>query len=91
MKLTKHIVNARRIKRLRIDPSTIGKVFSLNTTLKIESNMPPTARMVHLYLDKKEACIWVFYQCQDWDLVKEGEYVPELPWDTTMIFDEGNE
>lgn len=86
-----NVVNARRVKRLRVDLETIGTICSLNAVLRVESKLPPTARMVHMYLDKKEDCLHLFYQCEEFDLVKEGEYVPELPWDTVTFIDEGEE
>jgi len=88
---TASIMNVRRVKRLKIQPEVLGFICSLNAVLRIESDLPPTARMVSIHHDQKEDCLWLIYQCREFDLVKEGEYIPELPWDTVTFVDEGND
>lgn len=83
--------NVRRVKRLRIHPEIIGYICSLNGTLKIESRLPPTARMVSLNYDEKEDCLVLFFECAEFELVKEGDCVDELPFDTVTFIDEGND
>ncbi len=82
-------LRARKIKRLRISPYDLGIIYSMNGMLKIESKLPPTARMVSIHQDVKEDCLWLFYECRDFELVKEGDITPELPWDTVTLIDEG--
>lgn len=83
------IQNARRLKRLLLDPHILGRLLSMNTTIIIESKLPLDAKMVSCDKDIKTDRFSLMYESEEFDLVKEGEVVPELPWDTVQFIDEG--
>lgn len=84
------MMNARRLKVMSMDPEDIGRLFTFNRTLKFESKLPLDAKCVSVDKDIRNHRLLFVYESKEFDLVKEGEMTPELPWDTVMIIDEGN-
>lgn len=83
------MINARRIKVLIMDPLDLARLFTLNTTLKIESKLPVDAKCISVDKDVRNNRLLFWYESKEFDLVKEGDVAQELPWDTFMIYDEG--
>ena len=84
-----NIQNVRRLKRLSLDPQILGTLLALNTTIIIESKLPLDAKMVSCDEDVRSNRLSLMYESEEFDLIKEGEVVPELPWDTVRFIDEG--
>jgi len=83
-------MNARRLKFMSMDPEDVGRLFAFNRTLKIESKLPLDAKCVSVDKDIHNNRLLFMYESKEFDLVKEGEMTPELPWNTVMIIDEGD-
>ena len=86
----KQMMNARRIKVLILDPLEVGRFFTNTTTFKLESKLPLDAKCVSVDKDVRNNRLLFWYESKEFDLVKEGDVAQELPWDTFMIYDEGN-
>ena len=84
------MMNARRIKVLILDPLEVGRFFTNTTTFKVESKLPLDAKCVSVDKDVRNNRLLFWYESKEFDLVEEGDVMQELPWDTFMIYDEGN-
>jgi len=82
------MMNARRIKVLVVDPMEVAHLLAQNRTVKFESKLPADAKCVSADKDISRDRFLLFYESEEFDLVKEGKPVPELPWDTVMIYEE---
>jgi hypothetical protein len=84
-------MNERKIRVLAVDPFILGVLFTLNTTVKIETEIPIDAKLVSVDKDIMNNKLNFVYSSQSFSGIKEGQLVPMLPYDTLTFVDEGLE
>lgn len=77
----------RRVKFVKLDPFTLGKMLIDAATYQVESQIPADAHCMGARIDVHDGSIVLLFASEEFDVVETGSIVPELSADSIKIID----